>query len=215
MDLTFQVPRQYCSLQHRTLVLPTVTSTTFNPNNGSVTLSWGVPVDNGTNHTYTLSSVDSNGVESSRSQAQTITSTSGINRYKVYFNGQQVETTNTSITLTPSQYRNVRIVAIDNAGNESTNSYIMQFPTAPTLTATTDSLWTRSKNIVYNFTSAVPLTKMVNNASIGNMSGNYLITQNGNYNFTATDVYGQVATPVNIRVTNIDNVNPRLTSTIT
>ena len=28
MDLTFQVPMQYCSLQHRTLLLPPVTSTT-------------------------------------------------------------------------------------------------------------------------------------------------------------------------------------------
>ena len=192
---------------------PTVNAPTYNTSNGNVTLTWNAAADNGTTHTYTLKSKNSDGVISAVSASKSVKVTSGLKGYKVYYNGTSTETTARTITLTPAQFKNVRIVAVDKDGNESTSSYTFALPAKPVITATkSSSAWAKQNSISYTFASNSYIsTKKMNTTVLQSLSGTQSITKNGVYNFTATDAYNQNATPVSVTITNIDSINPLVT----
>ena len=195
---------------------PTVNTPQYNTSNGNVTLTWGAVSDNGTTHTYTLKSKDSTGSISALSAQKQVKVTSGIKGYRVYYNGTYRDVTATTITLTPSEYKNVRVVAIDKAGNESSNTFTSPLPSLPTVTATQSTTnWVQSNSINYSFSNHSFLTlKQVNSTDLSALTGTYPVAKNGNYVFKAKDAYGQLSAQANVNITNIDTVTPNITGSI-
>lgn len=97
-------------------------------NNGKLDLSWQDSTDNGTSYTYTISSVDENGTESSKSQPKVVNVTTGVDHYEIY-EGDTLKAKTTSTDYTVSSYENannISICAVDKAGNQSVKETLEQ-----------------------------------------------------------------------------------------
>lgn len=103
-----------------------------NYQNGNIRVSWNGVSDIGHTYSYAISSVDKYGVESSQSPAQSITVTSGLKNYEIYKNGVFLtSTTNNYVDISPSDYNNITVVAVDNVGNKSSAVALSNDTTSP------------------------------------------------------------------------------------
>ncbi|PLS15031.1 hypothetical protein CVD28_24435 [Bacillus sp. M6-12] len=162
---------------------------------GQIELSWNSATDNGTDYTYNISSMDKNGVESSKSQTKTVNVLSGVQKYQIYKNGVLLkETTSTKISINPNDYQNLTIVAVDNAGNRSPQSVIGNDTQAPSITHTVSSSTLSKDTVTISLTVidnvGIKRIKLPNGNYVNASTIQYVANKNQNYSFIAEDAVG-------------------------
>lgn len=183
-----------------------------------VALSWQAPADNGTSYTYTVSSVNENNEESSKSGAQTVNVTTGIDHYEIYEGSTLLGTTAaTSYTLPNSVNPNkAAVIAVDKAGNKSQAATLSQDSTAPEVTYTLNTTDWVNDSVTIHVTASdkgygVSHIMLPDGTRIEGSSASYKAMQNGICHFDIYDFSGN-HTICDVEVANIDKEAPTMPS---
>lgn len=181
---------------------------------GSVNLSWDAVVDNGTNHTYTITSVDEQGVESNKSLEKVVNVAKGIDHYEIYEDGKLITTTNgTSCTLVDSVNLNkLSVIAVDRAGNKSDITTLEKDEILPTVThkLNTEDWIKDSLTITVHATDEGVGVRNITTPDgkvIAGDTATFVVKENGKYTFKASDLAGNIAT-YEVEISKIDKNAP-------
>ncbi|WCK57680.1 hypothetical protein PP175_26965 (plasmid) [Aneurinibacillus sp. Ricciae_BoGa-3] len=174
--------------------------------NGNYRLSWNSSSDNGSPYTYNITSVNKYGEESPLSASKVVTVISGLAKYRVYSGSTLIgETTNMQMDIPSSQSTNLSVVAVDNAGNQSTQAFV------PNLTITPNTLnWTKDAmtlNVTASDVNGIHHIQTPDGNWVYANSLSYLVSANNAYTFVAVDNVGNQSTK-SILVNNLDTIPP-------
>ena len=153
---------------------PSSNSATFSSSTNQVSISWEGASDLGTTYTYSITSVNSSDIESAKSKVESVTITSGIKGYNLYYNNRStpIFVSGTSANIPLSEFNNVQIATVDKAGNESARK----------------TLYTSIDNVV-NLPAVPNLTSVAQQGSNNGMKLNWTQTNSqSNYGFK-TEIY--------------------------
>ena len=111
--------------------------------NQTLVLSWDPAIDNGTSYTYKVTSINSDGYESSKSADKTLVQTSGIGHYELIdVEGNIVAQTSddsTALEIEATKYSSsLKLVAVDKVGNKSEGVKFSEQPQLSTSLLTTE-----------------------------------------------------------------------------